>query len=266
MSKLSNKLNNLKKRIDDGSKEELYKNYGNLLLVNIHLLENKMSSIVVNDYTTNENVEIKLNNKIAAKKNVDYYFDKSRDEKINYKVSMELFLAAKKTYNFLLECNKEFEDAVSVDDYKKIKEKLNIKERNKNGNKLEDKIKFRHYLLEGKYHIYVGRDSKNNDLLSTKFVKQNDYWFHVRGLPGSHVVLRNENTKEVIPKSVLKDTACLTAYFSKAKTAGTAPVAYTFGKFVFKKKGMLPGQVIVQKEKVLLVKPGIPATAELLEE
>ena len=108
----------------------------------------------------------------------------------------------------------------------------------------------------------MGRDSRENDYLSIKFAKQNDYWFHSRGLPGSHVLLRVENTKEIIPKNILKQVASIAAFYSKAKTAKVAPVSYTFAKFVHKKKGMEPGQVLLQRENVLLVKPEIPKNCE----
>ena len=124
------------------------------------------------------------------------------------------------------------------------------------------KSKFKHYLLEGKYHLFVGKDSQNNDLLTTKFAKQNDYWFHARGVSGSHAVLRVENTKEVIPKNILKAAASISAFHSKAKTAGLVPVSYTFKKYVVKKKGMAPGKVALLREDTVLVHPEIPKNCE----
>jgi len=131
--------------------------------------------------------------------------------------------------------------------------------------KEDGSIKFKHYIIEGKYNVYVGKDSKNNDLLTTRFAKQNDYWFHARSVSGSHVILRVENIKEVIPKNVLKKTASLAAYHSKAKTAGIVPVAYTFKKYVVKKKNMPIGTVHLLKENVLLVKPEIPKDCEYVQ-
>ena len=60
--------------------------------------------------------------------------------------------------------------------------------------------------------------------------------------------------------------ASIAAFYSKAKTAKIAPVAYTFAKFVYKRKGMEPGKVMLSKEKVLLVKPEIPKNCEFVEE
>ncbi|MCB9205734.1 MAG: DUF814 domain-containing protein [Ignavibacteriales bacterium] len=108
--------------------------------------------------------------------------------------------------------------------------------------------------------------AKSNDYSFVKFAKQNDYWFHARGLPGSHVVIRVDNVKEGIPKDIIKKGASLAAYYSKAKTAGTAPVSYTLAKFVYKKKGMEPGKVFLTKESTLLVKPEIPKNCILIDE
>ncbi len=113
--------------------------------------------------------------------------------------------------------------------------------------------------------MFVGKDSKNNDLLTTKFAKQNDFWFHARAASGSHAVLRVENTKEAIPKNILKKAASVAAFYSKSKTSKLAPVSYTFKKYVVKKKDLNPGQVILLKEDVLLVTPEIPAGCEMVE-
>ena len=103
-------------------------------------------------------------------------------------------------------------------------------------------------------------------MLTTRFAKQNDFWFHARSVSGSHVVLRIDNTKEVVPKSILKKVASLAAYHSKAKTAGIVPVSYTLKKNVAKRKSQSAGQVSLLKEEVLLVKPEIPSDADYLIE
>jgi predicted ribosome quality control (RQC) complex YloA/Tae2 family protein len=73
-----------------------------------------------------------------------------------------------------------------------------------------------------------------------------------------------ENTKESIPKPILKKAASLAAFHSKAKTAGVVPVAYTFKKYVVKKKGDPVGTVHLLREDVLLVKPEIPIGCEYI--
>jgi len=121
-----------------------------------------------------------------------------------------------------------------------------------------EKLPYRHYIIQNKYHVFVGRNSKSNDLLTTKYAKQNDYWFHARSTSGSHIILRVENTKESIPRAILNKVASIAAFYSKSKTSKLAPVTYTLKKYVVKNKRHEPGQVSVTKEKVLLVPPEIP--------
>ena len=144
--------------------------------------------------------------------------------------------------------------------------KLNIKIQQDSETKENLDSKFKQYLIENKYRVFVGKDSKNNDLLTTRFAKQNDYWFHARGSSGSHVVLKVDNLKEPIQKNILKKAAALAAYHSKAKTAGIVPVAYTLKKFVVKKKGDPVGTVHLLREDVLLVKPEIPNGCEYIKD
>ncbi len=266
LEKTASKLNNLKGRIEKGERSDEYYNFGNLLLANRHSLKKGIEKISLIDYVTNNEIIIKLNPKNTPQKSIDFYFEKARDEKINFKISEQLFEGTLKKYNHLKEIESEYENANSIDDYTEIKTKLKISDKKKEKKKVTDGAKLRELIIDGKYKVLVGRDSKSNDMLSIKIAKQNDYWFHARGLPGSHVVLRVEDTKVGIPKNILKNAAQIAAFYSKAKTAGTAPVSYTLAKFVRKKKGMEPGKVMIEKEKVLLVRPGIPSNTEMVSD
>ncbi|MCH7771035.1 MAG: DUF814 domain-containing protein [Bacteroidetes bacterium] len=265
LKKTTNKLNKLNTVVQRESKEEEYNRLGNLLLVNIGKIKTGMDSIEVeNIYSSNEIIKIKLNPKLPPKKNIDHYFDKSKSEKISIEKSKELFERSKIIFNEL----KATEELLkSIDDLKELKgimKKMKIKDKDYVESKDDIKLKFKHYVIDDKYNVFVGKDSKNNDLLTTRFAKQNDFWFHARSVSGSHVVLRVENTKEPIPKSVLKKVAALAAFHSKAKTAGVVPVAYTFKKYVIKKKGYPVGTVHLLREDVLLVKPEIPKGCEFV--
>ena len=265
LHKLSSKLNNLKAQIDEGSREVYYSKLGNILLINIQKMRSGMKEIELEDiYESKTQIKIKLNETLSPKQNVDYYFDRAKSDRIRIKKANELFTSFNQRYENYLNYKKQFEKAETIKELNLLMKAMNIKDENNQKDKDNLSSKFKHYLIEKKYNVYVGKDSKNNDMLTTKFAKQNDYWFHARSVPGSHVVLRVENTKEAIPKNILKKTAALAAFHSKAKTAGVAPVAYTFKKYVVKKKGMEPGKVALLKEDVLLVRPEIPKDCEYL--
>ncbi len=265
LNKVSGKLNDVQARVQRGTKEEEYNKIANLLLININKITKGSEKIELQDiYKEDVSVSIKLDPKLSSKQNVDSYFEKSRTEKIKFEKAKQLSLHLQKKYSELKRIKERFISAKSTEEYNTIMKELKIKQDEKKKPEDELKNKFRHYLIHNKYNVYVGKDSKSNDLLTMKFAKQNDYWFHARGASGSHVVLKNENMKEGIPKNILKIAASLTAYHSKAKTSGMAPVSYTQKKYVTKKKGMEPGKVALLKEEVLIVKPEIPEGCEYL--
>ena len=116
------------------------------------------------------------------------------------------------------------------------------------------------YELQGGWRVLVGRTDADNDRLSLKVAGPNDWWFHVRGMPGSHVVLRCPPGEEP-DRETLKGAAAIAAYHSKAKTGGVVPVSCTRAKYVTKPRGAEAGTVQIRKEIVLKVRPaaGEPA-------
>ena len=266
MIRHGSKLENLKNRINTPSREEEYSKNANLLLININKMFKGADTITIDDiYNEGEPLTIKLNSEISPKENIDAYFRKSKSERVNIEKSKKLYEATLKEFTKLKDYETRYINSKTTDEYESIMKELKIETYNGKGEKnSETKINFKQYIVDKKYNVYVGKDSANNDLLTTKFAKQNDYWFHARSVSGSHVVLRVENTKEAVPKNILKAAASLAAYHSKAKTSSMAPVSYTLKKYVYKKKGMDPGQVALTKEDVLLVKPEIPAICEFV--
>ena len=121
----------------------------------------------------------------------------------------------------------------------------------------EEVKRFRIFKLDVGVEVWVGKDSAANDLLTFKFTKQNDLWFHVRGSSGSHTILKCD--EDVEPgKEHIKIAASICAYYSKAKNARNVPVAYTEAKNVQKYKGAKSGSVVIKGEKVVKVNPELP--------
>jgi predicted ribosome quality control (RQC) complex YloA/Tae2 family protein len=264
LQKTSDKLNEIKYKLEQPSKEEFYRNQANLLLANINLLKKGMEEITIEDFSANGNYyKIKLDKTFTAKRNIDSYFEKAKNEKESRNHLLELYSELEEKYKVLNIIDKKFNESEKIEEFKSIMEELRIKN-NTTGSKKEALPNFKHYLIEEKYHVYVGKDSKNNDELTTKFAKQNDYWFHARSVSGSHVVLRVENSKEAIPKPILKKAASIAAYHSKAKTSKLAPVSFALKKYIVKRKGMEPGKVNMLKEDVLLVEPAIPTGCKFI--
>jgi predicted ribosome quality control (RQC) complex YloA/Tae2 family protein len=108
------------------------------------------------------------------------------------------------------------------------------------------------------WDILVGRTNTDNDELTFKIARKDDYWFHAWQAAGSHVVLRLPNKEAIPDKMILLEAASLAAHFSKARTSTKVPIACTQVKYVRKSKNFPPGKVLVEKEKQLMVKPANP--------
>lgn len=115
------------------------------------------------------------------------------------------------------------------------------------------------YVLAGGYEVLAGKTDADNDLLSLKLAGPEDLWFHVRGLPGSHVILRHPEGQRP-DSSTIKQAASIAAWHSKARNAGTVPVCCTEAKHVGKPRGAKPGSVTVKREKIVKVRPALPET------
>ncbi len=112
------------------------------------------------------------------------------------------------------------------------------------------------YELPGGWKVLAGKTDADNDLLSLKMAKPNDYWFHVRGMPGSHVILR-ANPNEDPDRETLKRAAAVAAFHSKARNGGIVAVSCTRARYITKPRGAKPGSVQIRKESVFKVRPGL---------
>jgi predicted ribosome quality control (RQC) complex YloA/Tae2 family protein len=116
------------------------------------------------------------------------------------------------------------------------------------------------YPLDNGWIVLAGKTDADNDILSLKTARPNDWWFHVHGMPGSHVILTG-NPDEEPGNELLRRAAAIAAYHSKAREGGTVPVSATRARYVTKPRGAKPGTVTIRKEIVLKVRPAIPVPA-----
>ena len=120
---------------------------------------------------------------------------------------------------------------------------------------LED---IQYYELPGGWVVLAGRTDEANDRLSIRLSRPNDWWFHVRSMPGSHVLLRAREGEEP-DRETLKRAAAIAAWHSKARSGGVTPVSCTRARFVTKARGHGRGTVMIRKETVIKVRPALPA-------
>jgi predicted ribosome quality control (RQC) complex YloA/Tae2 family protein len=111
------------------------------------------------------------------------------------------------------------------------------------------------YVLPGDWRVLAGRTDAANDYLSLTLARPDDLWFHVRGMPGSHVVLQVPSAATEPDRATREAAAAIAAYHSKARRGGTVAVSTTEARHVSKPRGAKPGTVEIRKETVLKVRP-----------
>jgi len=267
-SKLERQRNRLLKNIEIINDEmavreraEKYKLFAELLIA--HPSPKQKAGIELNtmDYT-GSHVKIPLDENLTIVENANKYFSKVRKSK------EELNIRKKRLPDLelkLLKIKNTIKMLGEAESYREL-ESLSNKLKELTGNKTMDtqdntSTKFREFDIGDGFIVYVGKNASNNDELTMKFAKPNDLWFHARGSGGSHVVLRT-NKEQKIPKNILHKAASIAAYYSQARKAKYVPVAYTYKKYVRKPKGANVGSVIISKEEVIMVEPGIPSVSE----
>ncbi len=118
----------------------------------------------------------------------------------------------------------------------------------------DDLDRYRRFVVTGGFEVLAGKNARQNDELTMRVAAKDDLWFHARHVAGSHVVLRRAGRKD-IPKEAIMQAAQIAAFYSDAKTQKVAPVAYTARKFVRKRKGAPAGEVVIEREEVIMVEP-----------
>ena len=115
------------------------------------------------------------------------------------------------------------------------------------------------------WDVLIGRTNEGNDYLTHQLARPEDYWFHVHGAAGSHVVLRRGKGKNEPSKQTVEEVAAWAAFYSQARTAGKVPVLVTRKKYVRKPKKGPPGLALCTHEKTVMVRPAEPAKEALAE-
>ncbi|MBN1634844.1 MAG: DUF814 domain-containing protein [Ignavibacteria bacterium] len=249
---LEHKKENLILQKKNALNYKIWLDYGNIILSNIGRISFGDSSFDFNNEEGNINCSIRLDTKLTPSQNAQKYFDKYKKQKesinlINDKISS--------TEKELLKLNGKLLKIEIMQNFKDLK--AEEKKELSNQDETESK-RFRKFILDENFQVWVGKNSKSNELLTFKYANQNDLWFHIRGFSGSHTVLKKSSKNLKYPKEIIKIAAAIAAYYSKARNSGTIPVAYTERKYVKKGKRFKEGSVIMEREKVVFIKPGLP--------
>lgn len=245
--KLEGLLHKTKQGIANKQTETTSEEIANIIMANMHAIAPKSKQVEVFDFYHNKQLLIKLKEELNAQQNAAYYYRKHK----NGNIEMEQLQQKLKTSEERLIVLKQWISAIdNARQYRDLKPYLP-----KEKEKKQVALPFRQFEFEG-FLIWVGKSAANNDELTIRHSHKNDLWLHAKDVTGSHVLVKWKAGRE-FSKKVIERAAQLAAYYSKLKGSGLVPVSYTLKKFVRKPKGAEPGQVIIDKEEVVMVEPKV---------
>lgn len=246
------------KQMEDTKKREKYKIYGELLHTYGYNATEGARKLEVINYYTNEPLTIPLDPQLTAMENAQKYFDKYNKLKRTYEALTTLCVETKKEIDHLESIATSMDIATSEDDLVQIRQELTeygYMRRKSSHKKERVKSVPYHYISSDGYDMYVGKNNFQNDELTFKVAVGNDWWFHAKGIPGSHVIVKTNG--DTLPDQTFEEAARLAAYYSKGRDNAKVEVDYLEKKNVKKPNGSAPGFVVYYTNYSMVAIPDI---------
>lgn len=246
------------KQMQDTEKKDKYRIYGELLNTYGYNAAPGDTSLEALNYYTNEMITIPLEPLLSPAENAKKYFEKYGKLKRTYEALSKLTLEVKEEIEHLESIQNALDIALVEDDLTQIKEELiesGYIRRKGGGKKVKITSKPFHYISSDGFHIYVGKNNFQNDELTFKFAAGNDWWFHAKQIPGSHVIVKSNG--EELPDRTFEEAARLAAYYSKGREQEKVEVDYLQKKNVKKPNGSKPGFVVYYTNYSMMIDPDI---------
>ena len=255
------------KQMEDTAKRDTYRIYGELLNTYGYDAKPGARALEALNYYTNEMITIPLDPTLSATENAKRYFDKYGKLKRTFEALEELTVQVKAEIDHLETILSALDIAIREEDLVEIKEEMTqcgyIRRKGPVSAKKE-KVTSRpfHYVSSDGYDIYVGKNNFQNDELTFRFATGNDWWFHAKGMPGSHVVVKSKGPEE-LPDSTFEEAGRLAAYYSKGREQEKVEIDYIQKKHVKKPNGAKPGFVVYYTNYSLMISPDISGITQL---
>ena len=243
-----------------------YRLYGELLTANLHLIKPGDRKVTVTNYYDGSEITIPLDEKISASANSQRYFKKYSKARTAIHEKQTQLEGNEKDIQYLESVIQNIEAADNVPLLDSIRDELEqtgyVRRRQKAAQRKKkgagpEPLK---YTLSDGTQVLVGRNNIENDWLTMKFASKTDVWMHTKDIPGSHVIVRLDDGRNVndLPAKLIYEAASIAAYHSKAGSGDNVPVDYVPVRYVKKPNGSKPGMVIFTHNQTVYVKPQLP--------
>lgn len=255
------------RQMQDTQKRDKYRIYGELLNTYGYTVPAGARSTQALNYYTNETITIPLDETLSASENAKKYFEKYNKMKRTYEALSALTLEVKAEIEHLQSILSALDIALLEEDLVEIKEELiengYLKRKGGSKNKRREKITSRpfHYISSDGFDMYVGKNNYQNDELTFHFASGNDWWFHAKGMPGSHVIVQSRG--EELPDTTFEEAGRLAAHYSQGRGQEKVEIDYVEKKHVKKPNGSKPGFVVYYTNYSLMIDSDISKIKEV---
>lgn len=245
------------KQLKDTEKRDRYRVYGELLNAYGYELSGGEKELLCLDYYSGKEVKIPLDPQLSAQENSQKYYARYNKLKRTCEALETLTAETKQEIDHLESISAALDIAVREEDLVQIKEELMefgfIKKRPFGSKKPKITSRPYHYRSTDGFDIYVGKNNYQNEEVTFKIANGNDWWFHAKGIPGSHVVVRTAGKE--LPDRVFEEAGSLAAWYSKGRSNEKVEIDYIQRKHVKKAAGGAPGFVIYHTNYSLMAAP-----------
>lgn len=255
------------KQLQDTEKREKYKVWGELIHTYGYGVPEGARSMQALNYYTNEEITIPLDSTLTAQENAKRYFDKYGKLKRTFEAVTKLLEETRNEIEHLESIQTALDMALTEEDLAPVREELveygYIRRKSGRNSGKKPKLSSRpyHYLSSDGFDIYVGKNNFQNDELTFQFASGNDWWFHAKGVPGSHVILKSEGRE--LPDRAFEEAGRLAAYYSKNRGGDKVEIDYVEKKHVKKPGGGKPGFVVYYTNYSLVIDSDISALRQV---
>lgn len=256
-AKTERKLGHLEDDLEESKSMDTYQKYGELLTAYMHQLKSYQKEAKVFDYYTNEEITIPLKENLSPSDNAQRYYSLYNKMKNRQDEAKKQIDIAKNDLLYFDNLLHQMESITTSEEVAEIREELMeqglIKFKKEKHKKKKKGVSLNEYHTSNDLKVLVGKNNKQNDYLTNRYAQNNHLWFHVKDMPGSHVVIMHN--EEEIKENDIKEAAMIAAYHSKGKQSESVPVDYTLIKYVKNIPGTKPGFVTYTEQSTVYVTP-----------
>ncbi|MGX6591579.1 Rqc2 family fibronectin-binding protein [Cetobacterium ceti] len=246
IKKIERTIKTIEKEIEDRENYDRYRELGDILAASLYSLKKGMDKVDLYDFYKDEMCTISLDPLLTPQSNLEKIYKKYNKTKKGLEYSLERVVEFKNNLDYFKGLELFIESSENLENLKIIEEELIsqkfIKLPKTNKKKQKKQIKEYNYgkdEIDG-YTIYFGRNNLENDNLTMKIANREEYWFHAKDVPGSHIILKSET----LPKDeTLIKIATLAGKMSRSNPGDKVTIDYTKKKYINKPKGAKPGFV-----------------------